>query len=78
MSLLVEKKIINRPKKIRELTPRFSAFSLTSEPGKTGVVKAIPVNFEKKEQPEKTNDFSGWTMPRQEIGVIKCREHDFL
>lgn len=77
MQLAVEKPITQRPKKIREISPRFSP-GLTNQHGKTGVVKAMPVKFGKKEQHEKTADFSCWNMPEQEMGVIKCREHDFL
>lgn len=77
MQLVAEKKIAERPKRIREISSRFSS-DLTSQFGKPGVVKTMPVKFEKKEQPEKTTDFSSWSMPEQEMGVIKCREHDFL
>ena len=41
-------------------------------------IKTMPVKFEKKQKPEKPADFSSWSMPEQEMGVIKCREHDFL
>jgi hypothetical protein len=78
MQLAVEKKVVNRSKKLRELASPFSSFSVSIEPGKTGVVKTMPVKFEKKSQRGKTPDFSGWNMPEQEHGVIKCREHDFL
>ena len=77
MQLVIEKKIADRPKRLRDISPRFSS-DFTNQPGKTGVVKTMPVKFEKKEQPEKTTDFSSWSMPEQEMGVIKCREHDFL
>lgn len=77
MQLALEKPIIHRSKKMRQIPPRFSS-ALTSQLDKVGVVKAMPVKFEKKEQHEKNMDFSGWNMPEQETGVIKCREHDFL
>ena len=77
MQLVAEKKIAERPKRIREISSRFSS-GLTNQPGKPAVVKTMPVKFEKKEQPEKASDFSSWSMPDQEMGVIKCREHDFL
>lgn len=78
MQLAVEKKVINRSKKLRELSAPFSSFGIRSEMGKIGVVKAMPVKFEKKQQKEKPLDFSSWNMPEQENGVIKCRDHDFL
>lgn len=78
MQLAVEKKIINRSKKLGERSAPFSSLGIRGEPGKIGVVKAMPVKFEKKQQQEKPLDFSSWNMPEQENGVIKCREYDFL
>jgi len=77
MQIALEKPIAHRPKKVRDISPRFSS-GLTNQLDKVGVVKTMPVKFERKEQLEKTMDFSSWSMPEQEMGVIKCREHDFL
>jgi hypothetical protein len=76
MLLPAEQKITDRPKEMRKISPRYAA-GFATQPGKTGVVKAMPVKFERK-QPGLPSGFSGWTMPEQEAGVIKCREHDFL
>ncbi|MGZ5218704.1 MAG: hypothetical protein ACXWV6_13210 [Chitinophagaceae bacterium] len=77
MQLALEKPILHRSKKIRQIPPRFSSAS-PNQLDKVGVIKAMPVIFEKKEQHERKSDFTGWSMPEQETGVIKCREHDFL
>ena len=77
MQLVAEQNISNPPKQIRKISPRYSS-GFTIEPGKTGVLKTMPVKFETKQQPGKPADFSSWNMPQQEMGVIKCREHDFL
>ncbi len=77
MQLVAEQQIVRPPKEIRKISPRYSA-DFADQPGKTGVIKTMPVKFEKKQKPEKPADFSSWSMPEQETGVIKCREHDFL
>jgi hypothetical protein len=77
MQLVAEQNPVHSPKGIRKISPRYSS-GLFNEPGETGVVKTMPVKFNKRQQPEKPADFSSWIMPEQEMGVIKCREHDFL
>ncbi|RYE20882.1 MAG: hypothetical protein EOP51_16885 [Sphingobacteriales bacterium] len=72
----VQQNRLDTPKEMRKISPRYAA-DFTTQPGKTGVVKTMPVKFEKK-QPGLPSGFSGWNMPEQEAGVIKCRNHDFL
>ena len=76
MQIAIEKPI-QHPKRMRKISPLFSS-GLINQFDKAGVIKTMPVKFEKKQQPEKALDFSNWNMPEQEMGVIKCKEHDFL
>jgi hypothetical protein len=77
MQLVAEQTPVHPSKRIRKISPRYSS-GFFDEPGEPGVVKTMPVKFSIRQQPEKPADFSSWNMPEQEIGVIKCREHDFL
>ena len=73
------KKIPNRHGKLRGNSLRLSSFSLINESGKIGIVKTLPLRFEKKERYiKRVVDFSTWCMPEQPIGYIKCKRYDFF
>ena len=73
------KKTPNRQGKTRENPLRLSSFSLITESGKIGIVKTLPLRFEKKERYiKRVVDFSTWCMPEQADGYIKCKRYDFF
>ena len=73
------KKILNGQGKVRANPLRLSSFSLIDESGKVGIVKTLPLRFEKKERYiKRVVDFSTWCMPVQAVGYIKCKRYDFF
>ena len=73
------KKNLNRQEKVGENPLRLSSFSITNESGKIGIVKTLPLRFEKKERYiKRVVDFSTWCMPEQAVGYIKCKRYDFF
>ena len=80
MQQLGKKKFTSSQKKASHtIEPRsLSSFSLINRFGKVEIVNVLPEKVEKKEQYFKGEDFSGWCMPDQPAGYIKCRQYDFL
>lgn len=77
MQVLEEKRKLNRQKDPGEPASLFTSICRPGLPGNTAVIKKLPVKFEKKQVFDKPADFSSWSMPAQEEGVIKCRKHEF-
>ncbi len=77
MQLLEKKRIVNGGIRTDHAL-RISTLGVVKAPGKTGILKSITLQVEKKIREIRKVDFSTWCMPEQPTGYIKCKNFDFL